>query len=220
MRRVAILLSVGLLGALAAPVAAGPDRFDLDDTLTASGLWFSVIPGEHRLLVGSQVVVFHNDGDLPHTLAERSGMFEWGPIPPGGSVRFDPWAAGSYRFREANEELYTGGASGGLFVVEPRVGRDGWFGQRRIYVRWASRFAPEGWVYDVKYSRGGHWRWWIHGGRAPKKLFTVPNWKPQAPSSCLGFKARLRDADDPERRLGWGDTGVTCIVVDEPFLDR
>ncbi|HEX2030589.1 MAG TPA: hypothetical protein VHL78_04200 [Actinomycetota bacterium] len=207
------LLAVALM---ATPAAAGPDRFVLEDALTSDGLDFTVTPSEHDLVLGHGNVAFRNDGDLPHTLVDRSGLFEWGPIAPEEGLVFDPWAAGRYRFDEAQEGLYTARSDTGRFSVKPAVGPGGddWFGQRSVRVRWATRRAPEGLVYDVKYSRGGGWRWWKQGVRAPSKRFVVPNWDPAAMSSCLGFKARLRDPDDPDRKLGWAETGVRCIVVD------
>lgn len=213
-------LALVVLALAAAPAAAGPDRFVLDDAITQDGLEFTVNPSLHDLVLGHGKVAFRNDGDLPHTLTERSGLFEWGPIAPGERLVFDPWAAGRYRFEEADEELYTARSEGGRFVVEPAVGPGGddWFGQRSVRVRWATRWAPEGLVYDVKYSRGGSWRWWKQGVRSPSKRFVVPNWDPAATSSCLGFKARLRDPDDPGRKLGWAETGIRCIVID--FIDR
>lgn len=214
-RSVLAFVAVALVGLIVTPAAAGPDPFVLDDAITQDGLEFTISPGVHELVLGHGKAAFRNEGDLPHTLTERSGLFKWGPIAPGERLVFKPWAAGRYRFDEAEEALYTLRSDGGVLVAKPAVGPGGddWYGQRVVRVRWGSQWAPRGLVYDVKYNRGGGWRWWKQGVRAPSKRFVVPNWEPGASSSCLGFKARLREADDADRRLGWADTGVRCIVV-------
>lgn len=210
-------IAVALAGALTtgvAPAAADdppPPTFVLDDTVAEDGglLGFRVSPARHEVELGARVR-WANEGLLPHELEEEHELFRWGPIAPGEVATFRPWAAGRYEFREVHEDILgsAGTWESGRFDVAPVYD----WGRRGMVVRWASRRAPEGLVYDVRATdrSGRRWKRWHPSTERATAVFP---YRQHRTFDCYGFRARLRDRDDPERRLGWAESFITCIVV-------
>ena len=146
--------------------------------------WF--LPFVASVPRGGTVVWTFADAERSHTATDSSGMalFDSGILPPGGP-------SFSYRFTAAGVYPYTCTVHttkmNGSVEVPVRVWPEAAPTERSFHVRWASRPAAEGFVFDVQIKPpGGSWVIWREGVTAPKALFDPDG------EGHFRFRARLR----------------------------
>lgn len=137
--------------------------------------------------VGTGVFLVPESETASHSIADDGpmGLFDAGPIAPGGfgTYRFD--AAGEYAVRDATTDAT--GTIGVAPLANPSVGSSG----SRFTVTWAKGPVDGGLAFDVQVRRPGaaSFRAWRTGDTQ-----TSARYLPDAGSGRRLFRARIRSA--------------------------
>ena len=200
--------------ALAAPTAASaapaPTEVGANGNAFAGGLSFT--PPDVTVPVGGVVRWTNTDYLVPHTATEDHRLFDlagdYGATPanppgfgPGDSVEWR-FAAGTFDyFCEVHPEDMVG-----TVATPPSVGLRGSKRRLRAAVTWAKEELPEGQVFDVQRSKaGGPWKKVEDGTEKLKGRYRARR------GQTLGFRARVRWADDPAAASGWSPETAIAI---------
>jgi hypothetical protein len=138
-----------------------------------------------------------------HTVTDAThlGLFDSGPLPPGGSFTYDFPAAGVYRVSDALTGVVSSISIG--LNATPTSGTT----TTTYVLGWATASATPGYVYDVQVMRPGKTAYvdYLTGTADPSASFT-----PDAGSGNYAFRARVRKASTGASS-GWSG-GKTLTV--------
>jgi plastocyanin len=207
-------------GALAAEDGAEEEpaaHVNANGNAFTGGLEFD--PVEVSVAVRDVVAWTNTDPGVPHTATEDHGLWElsgdYGD--PGPYQGFGPGETVSRAFDAGTFSYYC--------VVHPEEMRGvvevpvTLRARNKVFVRWGSGPLPEGQVFDVQrrarhsegsersQRRGGNWRTVLESTTLRRARFGYG----PASVTVLAFRARVRDASDPDAVSGWSPPASVAL---------